>query len=218
MAVTQRSHLRILVALKVAEAAHPERSWLTRNLSMGGMFMLSDRRWPMGSLVDLVLEYKGAQIPTPARVTHLQPDGVGVRFVQPTVEFEDEITRVIDDLVTGGRPLDQNHSFDAALGPTHIVWRAGNLEHAGEVTAATNEKIRCRTGEAVPAGTPLFVLLPTKPVSPELAYTFEIVGAPATVTRTWPDGFDATFGRPSAEFRVVLDRLVKYLRAQAVGS
>ncbi|HSI03574.1 MAG TPA: PilZ domain-containing protein, partial [Myxococcota bacterium] len=63
MSTNKRSHIRILVALKVtAESETGRVKALTKNLSVGGVYLLTDAKWAAGTTVELNLEHKGVEV------------------------------------------------------------------------------------------------------------------------------------------------------------
>lgn len=208
MSGTLRRERRINVALRVSirdEDGH----YLTKNLSAGGLFLITPRRFPVGSFVALSLDYKGLVIETGARVTHIQRDGVGVRFWNPTPEMEEAIAKVIADLLASGySPDDRRREPRTALSGAPVLFRRGELEHRAELVDLSLSGAKIRAAKIPKEGETVLVLMPTPGVD-RRRVGVDLVGADAIVRRALDDAFGVEFDAPSAEFRLAVARLLE---------
>ncbi len=191
----KRRHIRILVALKVvAESATGRVKALTKNLSVGGVSLLTDAKWEKGTPVELTLEHKGVTIEMRAEVTHRREDGLGLRFLDPPPVAVTELTGIVDDILSGGADLDGDTlGADERL----VMFRRGMLEYVGNVANAGDGVIAIDTEERVTPGEPIVVLLPSRS---EGEHVREIVGSFAEVLTSIDSGFVARIIDPSEEF------------------
>src|SRR5262245_10843920 len=73
--------------------------YFTKNLSLGGLFLLTERRWPVGSTVRLTIKNGDKRLPISARVTHIQIDGVGFSFAAPPADATAALRGMIDEIL-----------------------------------------------------------------------------------------------------------------------
>lgn len=175
---------------------------MTKNLSSGGLFLLTERRYADGDVLRLALEHKGLQLTTSARVTHAQADGVGVRFWNPSDEFRQNLAAIIEDFVSASTPFDDTDAPGELTAGDKILWRVGTLEYEGVLADISMEGAFIVSNEQPPIGGDVYVLLPY--LDPMMSKEPEIVGCAARVTRSTPEGFGVGFVSPSAEFAVAV--------------
>jgi hypothetical protein len=200
----KRSHIRILVAMKVtAETATGKVRALTKNLSVGGVYLLTDAKWTSGMPVELTLEHKGVEVQMRAEVTHRREDGVGVRFVDPPPVAVTELIGVIDDILSGGVHIDGGEAR-LDVDDRMVMFRRGVLEYVGSVASAGEGVIAIETAESLKAGEHILVLLPARS---DGAHVREIVGSFAEVMQPVENGFTARFIDASQEFLDALSRV-----------
>ncbi len=210
-----RRDRRINVALQVT-LREEEGRFLTKNLSAGGLFLITPKRYAVGSFVALSLDYKGMVIETGGRVTHIQRDGVGVRFRNPTEEMEAAIGRVIADLLaTGHSQDDRRREPRQIVRETPILFRRGELEHRGELLDLSQSGARVQASKLPKEGETLLLLMSTPSID-RRRKDVDLVGSDAIVRRVLEDGFGVEFDAPSAEFRLAVARLLE--QTERVGS
>lgn len=104
----QETYLPVLVS-KHLEDARPERS-ITKDLSPGGCFIFSTRRWKAGS--HIWIRFRDANNPEPihARIQTVirwgetrQIPGIGVQFIDPTPWQVDELAGLLQSVLMPGR-------------------------------------------------------------------------------------------------------------------
>lgn len=200
----KRSHIRILVALKVtAETATGRVKALTKNLSVGGVFLLTDAKWESGTPVEITLEHKGVVVEMRAAVTHRRDDGLGLRFTDPPPVAVTELIGVIDDILSSGADIDGGEDL-LDVDERMVMFRRGMLEYVGSVANAGEGVIAINTTERLKAGEAILVLLPARS---DGAHVREIVGSFAEVLNALDDGFVARFIDASDEFETALRRV-----------
>jgi hypothetical protein len=85
----QERQPRVSTRVPVVETENGQGVYYTKNLSMGGLFLLADKRWPVGSQIALAIVHGDMRLEFAARVTHLQRDGVGLCFIDPSDAIRD---------------------------------------------------------------------------------------------------------------------------------
>ena len=196
-AMNKRKHIRILVALKVT-ATTPAGfvTALTKNLSVGGLYLLTDSQRGLDGTVDLTLEHKGASVGLRATVNHRGGDGVGLSFVNPPRETIAALIAVIDDISSLGAGVDGGDDM-LTLDPRLIMFRRGMLEYLGSLHAVGANEVTVGTVEVLRDGEQILLLLPTRS---DGVHVREIVGSSATVIAVMETGFTAKLVNASAGF------------------
>lgn len=86
-----RAERRIPSGFAARQANNPaSKPFTIRNIGSGGLYLLTEERWPLGELIPLTLEVEGSpeksseyQIAVQARVVWHGEDGIGLSFVLP---------------------------------------------------------------------------------------------------------------------------------------
>lgn len=178
--------------------------FLTKNISVGGLFIITHHRYPLGQYLNLRLDYKGMIMESGARVTHIQRDGVGVRFWNATPALEGAVKSLIDDLITTGHYEDERRREPRlTVSDTPVVWRMGEFEHRGNLIDLSLSGAGVESADPPTVGDVVMILLPTQ--SADLSsISLDLVGSNATVRRVMDDTFGVEFDAPSAEFRLAV--------------
>lgn len=206
MSANKRHHIRIVVTLRVkAECKLGRANGTTKNLSVGGMYMLTDAKFPAGTEVSLVLDHKMTSLDMRATVTHVREDGLGLKFVDPPQAVVGELVGVIDDILSSGADVDGSETIlDGS--ERSIIIRRGVLEFAATLIAASAEEVTIEASE-MPDASELLVLL--VPARTEGAHVREIIGATATVTAIAAPRFKAALNDASSEFVTAASRVAR---------
>ena len=197
IAMNKRQHIRILVALKVTATTKAGTiKALTKNLSVGGLYLLTDAKCEPGEEVQLRLEHKGAAVELRSTVTDARADGLGLSFIDPPQVAITELIGVIDDILSTGAGVDGGEDM-LSLNPRLVMFRRGMLEYLGTLQNVSADEATIETGEVLRNGEPVLLLLPAQS---EGAHVREIVGSFATVTAVTDAGFTAKLVDASDEF------------------
>ncbi|MEZ0312603.1 MAG: PilZ domain-containing protein [Myxococcota bacterium] len=203
--------------LPVVETASGGATYYTKNLSMGGLFLLSEKRWPVGSELNLTIAFGRARLPINARVTHLQRDGVGMCFMEPS----DAVREALRLLIASQIPVNEPSRAGAIAravglggGPSVVIaWSDGKLRHEATVRRLTMHGGFFETPDRPDIGSNIMVYVPSSFENEDAEIEHELRGCSAEVTAHSEEGFDARFTVPSAEFRMALERLLRELPA-----
>ncbi|MEM6730504.1 MAG: PilZ domain-containing protein [Myxococcota bacterium] len=210
MNIGDRRDRRLNVAMQVQIVdGDAHESFLTKNISVGGVFVITTHRYPIGAYLSLRIDYKGVEMLTGARVTHIQRDGVGVRFWNPSDDLLHAVKRVIDDLLASGGHTDERRREPRELiEDTPILWRTEGVERRASLVDLSLSGARIADTEPPGEEQKILVLLPT-PAAEQDAISVELVGSDAIVRRSMGESFGIEFDGPSAEFRLAVAKLLQ---------
>lgn len=214
MSMANNRQPRIDTRLPVVETAQEGATYYTKNLSMGGLFLVTEKRWPVGSEIGLTITFGRARLPLTARVTHLQRDGVGMCFVEPS----DSVREALRQLIASQIPSNDNSAFAAlksAVGlrgkQTVLSWTDGKIRHEAVVRELTMQGGFFDGPERPAVGSTIMVYVPSTLEVDRDEVQHELRGSSADVLSHTDSGFQARWAVPSAEFRMALDRLLRDL-------
>ena len=204
MSANKRNHLRIVVALRVmAECPLGQARGSTKNLSVGGIYMLTETRFPAGTEVRVTLEHKMWSVEVSATVTHQRPDGLGLKFINPAPDIIGDLTGIIDDILSTGVDIDGGDSM--LDGNEHlVVIRRGVLEFVGTLVSVAPGEVTIEADEMPSDGEALVVLLPARS---EGTHVREIIGAVAVVNGIDAPRFTASLKEPNDDFVSAAQRI-----------
>lgn len=198
----------------VCDGRSPD-DFLTKNISVGGLFLITGDPYNVGDKLPLRLSYDGLTVDVDSRVTHVQRDGIGVTFWNPTRSVEETVNRVIDELLELGYTNNERRRELRYLVPnTPVVWRSGELDYPGELADLSFHGARLRAVQQPARGERILLMLPTSSLdggNEEL----ELVGSPVIVRRVIADQFGVEFDGPSAEFRRAVATVLKLMGKSA---
>ncbi len=214
MSVTSRQP-RVDTRLPVVETGSGGATYYTKNLSMGGLFLLTEKRWAVGSEVNLTITFGRARLPILARVTHLQRDGVGMCFTEPSDAVREALRLLIASQIpvsTPSRLEASSRAIGVGAGPSVVLaWSDGKLRHEATVRGLSMQGGFFETPDRPVIGSSIMVYIPSKIETEDASIEHELRGCSAEVTTHSLEGFDARFTVPSAEFRMALERLLREL-------
>ncbi len=84
----------------------------TRNISSGGMFVVTRRPAAVDSVVKISIFREGQRLETNARVVTAADDGLGLRFIHTGPEFGQGIAALIADILKEGGKEGGDETFD----------------------------------------------------------------------------------------------------------
>lgn len=211
----ERRHVRIAAPLRVFDVAKsPPELFVTRNISLGGLFLVSKSRRAVGSTVELLLEHRDYTAAVHGRVTHLQSDGFGISFMDPSDAFLRFVRASIDDLLRGGSPLEDRRGDERAPVGMQVVWSQVQQEHRGQLNNLSHQGAFILCPEPPVLAAEVFVYLPGFVYDVGSPRPSEARGCAAKVVHRTPEGFGVVFESPSAEFRMAVDGVLKAVRGE----
>lgn len=178
----------------------------TRNISQGGMFVVTRRDIAQDALVRVFIVREGLRIESKARVVNKAEDGVGLRFVNPAAEFSEGIKALMDDILhkddLGGVDHETPHVSWSHIpdGKSWNWWRK-SVRHS-ELTSLSHDGAALQARSRPKVGDTVIVFLSEHDM-PDANLTCQ-----AEVVRHTTSGFAVRFISPSIEFR----RMVSVLR------
>lgn len=186
-----------------------DEEYLTKNISVGGLFVITEHRYPLGQYLNLRLDYKGMIMESGARVTHIQRDGVGVRFWNATPALEQAMKSLIEDLLATGHYADERRREPRlSIEDMPVLWREGTLEHRASLRDVSLSGAGIESADVPKLGDTILVLLPT-PSADLSAISLDLVGSDAVVRRVMDGSFGVEFDAPSAEFRLAVAKMLQ---------
>jgi hypothetical protein len=212
--VVTRRHVRIAAPVRVYDLdAMPPEALSTKNVSLGGFFLLTRRRRAVGSTMELAIEHREQKATVHGRVTHLQADGIGIAFVDATDAFLQFVQTIIDDLLAGGARVDDRRSASRSFVTLQVVWRQEGIEYQGRLRnlSAGGALIECENCPDMQSE--IFVYLPGYTYALSSPRPSEARGCAARVLHRVSYGFGVQFLAPSAEFRMAIEALLREARA-----
>ncbi len=215
MSLTNRQP-RVDTRLPVVETGTEGVTYYTKNLSMGGLFLLSEKRYAVGSEVALTIAFGRARLPLQARVTHLQRDGVGMCFIEPSEAVREALRLLIASQIPVNEPT-RLEAISRPVGFGHgpsvvLAWSDGRHRHEATVRGLTMQGGFFETPDRPSIGAQIIVYIPQRVEHEDGGEVeHELRGSKAEVMTHSVDGFDAKFMVPSAEFRMALERLLREL-------
>ncbi|MEM6732970.1 MAG: PilZ domain-containing protein [Myxococcota bacterium] len=182
---------------------------VTKNISEGGFFLITKRRYPIGEHVELRFKYGDLELGVTGRVTHLQADGAGFAFVDASDRLRDLVRELIDEILV-------QTSMDDDTNPRYalrqkVSWSRGDSERLQAVIrdlsgsgAYLDSDVSVSVGETIILYLPGYVATDEERAS-------EVRGTEANVVHESEGGFGVRFLNPSAEFRMAAERLMSAL-------
>lgn len=197
----------------VTAAPTGARIYYTKNLSIGGLFLLTDNRWHIGTSVDLTVRFDDVEHHVAARVTHMQSDGVGMSFISPPKELQRELRSVLSAHVD---PIEmeafgslKKTMFRKVRERMRVSWSHEALRFAAVLRELSDDGLFLDTDEVPAFGAEIYVHLPVLTTDSAELTTSELRGARAKVIFRDSSQFGATFINPSAEFRMAVRGLLQ---------
>jgi len=209
-----RGYVRVAGALKVLLQDPGEEqpvSCMTKNLSLGGVFVLTERRWPVDTTMSVRLVRGPLEAESSARVSHVGHDGVGLMFVDAQQAFRFVVAESIADLVSVGAEVDEHRTEVRFHTDLAVTWRQGEVEHVGRLRDVGLEGAFVCGPNAPAPGTSCYLYLSA--VSGADVPSGEICGCAGMVMHRETDGFGVHFEKPSDEFRAAVGQLVGWLNS-----
>jgi hypothetical protein len=207
-----RLHPRITAPVKVYDLdCKPPEEMYSKNIGLGGLFMLTRHRKAVGSPLELLIEHGTTKASVRGRVTHLRADGVGIAFVDPSHDFLEFVQTIIDDLLGlrlhGERRQDLRSPVDI-----RVVWSHNGVQQESRLLnlSPTGGLVECNNGPSV--GSELFVFLPGYTYAFGSTRPIEARGCAARVMHITATSFGVQFVEPSAEFRMAIEDFVHATR------
>ena len=211
----RRGAARFLATVSVLEGVESgkpvEVRYKTRNLSLAGLLLVCDKRWPIGSEKLLIVDHQGERLRLRGRVTHIQGDGIGFVFCQPGEAFLNQLRAALAELGPIAVPGSEERREDGRVRTDiKIAWAIGDEERQDRLRnlAAAGAFVVSKT--SLELDTKLNLYLPAYTYSGSSSLPSEVRGCGAVVVRVEEEGFALRFLHPSAEFKMaVRDLLIR---------
>lgn len=202
MAASQSRRAR--APLQVVLSGQPEApACITRDIGEGGLFLFTERRWPLGSPVMLSIRHGSNVIPVIGRVERHEASGVAFSFVQPSNRVRGAIRGLLSRLFDTGYPGDDQRRRPRRAQGQPVAWTHAMRQSAGVLRDISADGARVAADERPPVGAQLTLYLPAGDEQPVPG----ALGSMARVVRHTADGFAVSIEAPSEAFLAAAGRL-----------
>ncbi len=203
----RRQRIRISKALAVAIQGE-DGIFHSKNLHANGLFLLTDKRWPLGTTLSLRFFHVLLSLEVNATVVHHQADGVGLRYVSPPESFQDGMSNIINSLLADGAWFDERRRSLRTQVSGQAVYEYKGSEISAQLIDLSREGAFLESPFKPPVGDAVCFYLPRRIESQEGEST-AVVGCTARVAHQKESGFGLQFQSPSAEFDEALVRILE---------
>ncbi|MFC1610269.1 PilZ domain-containing protein, partial [Myxococcota bacterium] len=180
-----------------------------KNISVGGLFLVTAHRCTVGEVVPLVITFEAWRLQAHARVTHSQADGVGFSFANITPEFQNEIEDLVDDLLSSGAGVADRRRWTRVLARGALIFEGGDRRDQGELRDISRRGAYVVTDKPLVVEDHVYVYLAEYLSRIEPDFPSGLRGCRARVAHRYDDGFGIEFVAPSAEFAMAVDALIR---------
>ena len=203
----RRKHIRAFAAVSVHEMAEGE-VYRTRDISMGGMFILMNPPWEVGSQHSLVLTHQRNTLDVQAEVMSIAREGVGVRYVAPTPRFHTQLKRFLTALIFEDTETEEQRRSPRIVTTSLIAFMDQEGEFRGTARDMSRTGALILADRSPPLESSVYIYIPFFDTrsSREPSVT-DLHGTQARVVRHSDGGFAVQFDSPSTEFRDAVDRV-----------
>lgn len=121
--MSERQETRVVAPVGVLLSVNGKRdACFTRNISIGGTFVMSKQVAVVGDTVTLSFVQAGNRLSTSARVASMTSEGLGLRFINASPEFCDGLTTLIHELLqkTGEQAARPSHQTGGGASWSYI--------------------------------------------------------------------------------------------------
>lgn len=197
----------------VTAAPTGSRVYYTKNLSIGGLFLLTENRWHIGSSIDLTVRFEHGEYMVKSRVTHMQSDGVGLSFVNPDERLRAALRQVLDAHVD---PIEmeafgtlKRTMFRQLRERLRVTWTFNEERFTAVLRELSDDGLFLDTDQVPAYESEIYIYLPVVSTEGIELTTTELRGAAARVIFRDSSQFGATFLKQSAEFRMAVRSLLQ---------
>lgn len=188
---------------------------LTRNLSRGGMFVVTRRVVPDGKVVGLEVIHHGKRLKAEAQVVKCADDGLGLSFTGADEAFRTAIRALMDAMVaersidpTDDVSLDPSRDLKIAWGfpPDNKWWKIlGKKKQTAELNNLTGDGASLASKTRPKVGDTIIVYLSSRSFGDAV-----LVESAAEVIRMTDDGFAVQFQAASIDFRRAVGQIRRH--------
>ncbi len=152
--MSERQHTRVMAPVGVMlEGAEETCAAFTRNVSRGGMFVVTKLRAEQGEFIKILLMHSGKKLRCSAEVMNVTEEGLGLKFSEADEAFLDGVEELIKSLLvkaigkpkpdadSGGFDPD-NYDYDASGAPNDDAANADGGDDGSEEISRSAAKAR----------------------------------------------------------------------------
>ena len=187
-------------------------TYYTKNLSLGGLFLLTPKRWPVGATTQIDVRFDDQSHFAQARVTHVQADGVGLTFIQPDSKLRDALRGVLDAHID---PVERaafgslkRTMFRQLTERLRVGWSVDGMNYEATLSELSPEGMFLECDSVPSYDVNIYVHIPVVTLDRAQLLATEVRGCEARVVFRDSEKFGAKFTSPSAEFRMAVKALL----------
>ena len=195
-----RVDVRVNASIPVVEDGSGETA-MTKNISVGGLYLVTEKRWPLGTTVELTIRYNGLNLKISSLVQHLGADGVGFRFQEPSLVVREGVKAILNDTVA--RLTREGKSAEGLRADLsrRVVWSTDGVRHEGVLRNLSATGAFLETPETVAPSSDVYLYLPNFATTRRgERFTEELRGCIARIAHSDATGVGLEFKNPSEHF------------------
>ncbi|OGQ89529.1 MAG: hypothetical protein A2289_15160 [Deltaproteobacteria bacterium RIFOXYA12_FULL_58_15] len=204
--MSQRRFARAVAPITIVDVDEPQTSYQARDLSVGGVFLLTEEPWGLGSARCLAIEHKNSRVIAKGRVIRSDPTGVGLRFSDESEQFRSSIRNLLVELVYEGAKLGEHRRAQRFESAVPVLWLLGTAQYRSTFIDLSPTGCSIHAQRPPPVGTVIYVQLPIIKERNLVPVVEEVHGCRGTVVRCTADGF-------AVEFKGMVDGFRRAIRA-----
>jgi hypothetical protein len=199
----RRSEVRVCAAVKVLEITRKDchtEVGLTKNLSSKGLYLFTQRRWLVGSVVAFRIIYRHLSLDVLAKVMHERDDGVGFKFVNTTPNFKLGIKQIVNSLLADGALCDDRRLNRRAKAERPLVWEYNGAQFRSQMRNLSYTGTFIETPQSPELGCMVHVFVPNMIANQDEEEGLQVLGCAALVIHRTKKGFGVKFESQTVEF------------------
>ena len=196
--------------LKIFDADHREQGhWLSKNLSISGLFLFASKPWKVGAVRSLSIEHGERRLTCQAEVRRVTDEGMGLTFLAPADEFVQGIVQIFVERFAAGDEFEERRRNPNQPLAIPLRWRLGEVDTPGTLINTFPAGANIRTQGPLPwVSEPIFLQIPVVIWKNGKASLTGEVGCNARIIYQRTDGFGVMFEQQSPEFMNALVSLI----------
>jgi hypothetical protein len=206
----QKRAERLTSPLWICDADNPAQGrWLTKNISVSGLFLLTRKPWKSGTRRSLEIQHGERRLISRAEVTRVNDEGMGLSFLSPEDGFVQGLLRIFVERFAAGDEFEERRRAPNQPLDLPLRWRHGEVDTPGTLINTYPAGANIRTQGTHPwAGEQIFLQIPQVTWKDRKATLTGEVGCPARIIYLRTDGFGVMFEQQSPEFITALVNLI----------
>jgi hypothetical protein len=185
----------------------------SKNISFGGIFVATKRRWLKNTVIWFRIVHKDVSVDVLAQAVHEQPDGVGFKFISKSGEFDQNMRRIIDYLLSEGAGHDDRRRSLRIKTRAPVVLEYAGMSVDTKLVNLSNSGALVEAQDPPDVGDNICIFIKREFQTNEADRSTGMIGCSASVVRHCPEGFGVQFTYPSKKFYEVISQIRKRRKA-----